>query len=374
MSPGRIAIAGSVAQKAHNAGHTWQFLQYLLGFKRLGWDVLLLDSLAASDSATHARSVRYVAETMEAHGLAGAWTIALGGGTHAGVDRAQALRHVADADLLLNVMGFCTDEELLAAARSRVFLDTDPGFAQMWRELGLADILDGHDVHVTIGERIGEPDCALPTCGLRWVTTPQPVVLDAWPRAAAAPRRPFTSVASWRGAYAPIDYRGTRYGLRVHEFRRFAELPRLTGRPFELALAIHPDERGDLELLRTSGWTLTEPADVARTPDAYRRFIAESTGELMVAKGIYVQTRSGWLSERSICYLASSRPVVAQDTGLADRYQLGSGLLAFTTLAEAAAAIEDVTADYARHADAARALAEDRFDSDKVLTRLMEQV
>ena len=105
----------------------------------------------------------------------------------------------------------------------------------------------------------------------------------------------------------------------MHEFRRFARLPSLAQRPFELALAIHPDETDDLALLRDAGWTLLPPADVAMTPGAYRRYIGESTGELMVAKGIYVQSRSGWLSERSICYLASDRPVIAQDTGLGDR-------------------------------------------------------
>ncbi|MBS1868258.1 MAG: hypothetical protein JSS99_01190 [Actinobacteria bacterium] len=374
MTPrGRIAIAGSVAQKAHNAGHTWQFLQYLLGFKRLGWEVLLLDSLehAGGDAA---ESVAYVDAVMREHGLADAWTVALPSGGHAGAPRGRVRRFVQDADLLLNVMGFCADEELLGLARRRVFLDTDPGFAQMWCELGLADVLSGHDAHVTIGERIGRPDCEIPTCGLEWVTTPQPVVLDHWPRASDPPRRPFTSVASWRGAYGPVDYAGKRYGLRVHEFRRFARLPALTGRAFELALAIHAAETPDLALLRDSGWSLVDPADVATTPAAYRAFIAESTAELMVAKGMYVQARSGWFSERSICYLAAGRPVVAQDTGLGDLYPLGAGLLAFDTLDEAAACVESIAGDYAWHSEAARALAEERFDSDRVLARLLEQV
>jgi hypothetical protein len=372
---GRIAIAGCVAQKARNAGHTWQFLQYLLGFRRLGYEVLLLDSLEHASAPERERErIAYVDAVMREHGLADAWTIALPGGRHAGLSRRRALRFVADADLLLNVMGFCTDERLLAAARRRAFLDTDPGFPQMWRELGLADVLAGHDAHVTIGERIGEPDCEIPTCGLRWITTPQPVVLDAWPRASAPPRRPFTSVASWRGAYGPVDFAGRRYGLRVHEFRRFARLPELTGRAFELALAIHEAEAPDLALLRDSGWTLVAPDDVATTPAAYRAFIAESTAELMIAKGMYVQARSGWVSERSICYLASGRPVVAQDTGLRGRYPLGAGLLAFDTLDEAAGCVESIARGYARHADAARALAEDRFDSDTVLARLLEEL
>jgi hypothetical protein len=372
---GRIVIAGSVAQKAHNAGHTWQFLQYLLGFERLGWDVLLLDSLEhAEDPAAEGARIAYVEQTMREHDLDGAWTIALPGGRHAGLPRGEALRFVRDADLLLNVMGFCGDEELLGAARRRVFLDTDPGFPQMWHDLGLADVFAGHDAHVTIGERIGEPDCEIPTCGLDWITTPQPVVLDAWPRARAPPRRPFTSVASWRGAYGPVDYAGKTYGLRVHEFRRFARLPELTGRAFELALAIHAAEAPDLALLRDTGWSLVDPGDVATTPAGYRAFIAESAAELMIAKGMYVQSRSGWFSERSICYLASGRPVVAQDTGLGDLYPLGSGLLAFESLDEAAACVESIALGYGRHAAAARAIAEERFDSDRVLGRLLERV
>jgi hypothetical protein len=273
---GRIAIGGSVAQKPGNAGHTWQFLQYLLGFRRLGFDVLLVDSLAAADPALHAAGVGYLERTMRRHGLDDAWTVSLGDGRHVGLGRARVLRHLRDSDLLLNVMGFVDDDELLAAARRRVFLDTDPGFGQLWRELELADVFAGHDAHVTIGERIGSADCELPTCGLRWVTTPQPVVLDEWPRATEPPRRGFTSVASWRGAYGPIKYGGRRYGLRVHEFRRFAELPRLTGQRFEPALAIDASDEADRALLEDAGWDLLDPAAVAASTTGYRRFIAES--------------------------------------------------------------------------------------------------
>ncbi len=373
---GRIAIAGCVAQKAHNAGHTWQFLQYLLGFKRLGYEVLLLDSLehADGDFATERQRVGYVHDVMRAHGLADAWTIALPGDRTAGMSRADVLRFVADADLLLNVMGFCGDEQLLGTARRRVFLDTDPGFAQMWHALGLADVFAGHDAHVTIGERIGQAECEIPTCGLHWITTPQPVVLAHWPRASAPPRRPFTSVASWRGAYDPVEYGGKQYGLRVHEFRRFARLPALTGRAFELALAIHAAETPDLALLRDTGWSLVDPADVATTPAGYRDFIAESTAELMIAKGMYVQARSGWFSERSICYLASGRPVVAQDTGLRGLHPLGSGLLAFDTLDQAASCVESIATDYARHSADAREIAEEVFDSDRILSRLLSHL
>ena len=382
-TPGRITVAGSIAQKPHQAGHSWQFLQYLLGLRRLGWDVLFVDRLedalcrdeqgrACAPQASV--NLRYLDALMREFGLDGAWSVVLDGRAHAGVSRARVLEHVRGSDLLLNVMGFLADEELLGAARRRVFLDTDPGFGQMWRALGLADVFAGHDAHVTIGERIGRDDCAIPTCGLDWITTPQPVLLDGWPVAPPPARGAFTTVGRWRGAYGPIDYEGHRYGLRVHEFRRFAELPNVSGADFELALDIDPAETADLALLDGGGWQLVDPVRAGRTPASYRDYIERSAAEFMVAKGMYVDTRSGWFSERSICYLASGRPVLAQDTGLADLYPLGEGLLAFATLAEAVAGVEAIRARPARHARAARAIAEEHFDSDKVLGRLLERL
>jgi hypothetical protein len=311
---------------------------------------------------------------MREAGLADAWSVSLGGGLHAGAGRERVLEHARTCDLLLNVMGFLADEEILAAAPRRVFLDTDPGFGQMWRALGLADVFAGHDAHVTIGERIGEPDCAVPACGLKWVTTPQPVFLEAWPAVPPPRDGAFTSVARWRGAYGPIDFEGRRYGLRVHEFRRFASLPRLTGEPLELALDIHPHETADIDLLTREGWRLLDPASVARTPTVYRSFIENSAAELMVAKGMYVQSRSGWLSERSLCYLATGRPVLAQGTGLEELYPVGRGLLTYDTLDEAVAGVESIRADPEGHAAAARELAEEHFGSDRVLGRLLDQL
>ena len=370
---GRIVICGAVAQKAFQAGHTWQYLQYLLGFRKLGWDVLFIDRLVGEVARGDPR-VDYLSTVMHEVGLADAWTIGLDRGA-AGVPRREVLRRVRDADLLLNVMGFCTDEEILGTARRRVFLDTDPGFGQMWRELGLADVFAGHDRYVTIGERIGAPDCTIPTCGLPWITTPQPVLLDAWrivPPPAKAAR--ITSVASWRGAYGPVDYGGHRYGLRVHQFRRFAALPRLIDADFELALDIDPAEKEDIAGLRDCGWTLVDPTRVASSPRSYQAYVRGSWAELMVAKGMYVDSRSGWFSERSTCYLASGRPVLAQDTGLRGRYPLGEGLLTFSTLEEAVAGVEALRAQPRRHARAARALAAELFDSDKVLARLLERL
>lgn len=383
MTEGRLTIAGSIAQKPHQAGHSWQFLQYLLGFRRLGWDVLFVDRLERElcvDAAgrpcspQESTGLRYLDDLMRRFGLQQAWSVALDDGSHAGLGRDLVLEHVRDSDYLLNVMGFLTDEEILGAARRRVFLDTDPGFGQMWRALGLADVFADHEQHVTIGERIGRDDCAIPSCGLAWITTPQPVVLEAWPVAPSPGREEFTTIARWRGAYGPVDYEGRRYGLRVHEFRKFADLPQAADARFEIALDIHPAETADLDLLADRGWALVDPIAVGGTADSYRAYIEGSAAEFMVAKGMYVESRSGWFSERSICYLAAGRPVLAQDTGLGDLYPVGEGLLVFSTLDEAVAGVEEIRSNYARHARAAGEMAIEHFDSDKVLGRLLEQL
>jgi hypothetical protein len=380
----KIAIVcGSVAQRPGNGGHTWVFLQYVLGLRDLGWEVVFLDRLEpemcfdgqgrpclAEDSV----NLRYFEQIVQRFGLGDAYALLYDGAKGCRGMAPEELRSRIEASaLLLNVNGFITDDEILGRARRRVFLDIDPGFGQMWRELGLHDGFRGHDAYVTVGENIGGPDCTIPTCGLEWITTPQPVVLELWPPRADGGAR-FTSVASWRGPFGPIDYGGRTYGLRVHEFRKFAKLPSLSRQSFEIALDIDPAEVDDLALLRDNGWSLVDPDAVAGDPWAYRRYVQGSMAELMIAKNMYVESRSGWFSDRSICYLASGKPVLAQETGFTRFHPAGEGLLAFETLEEALAGAEEISGDYERHARAARALAEERFDSRKVLRRLLERL
>jgi glycosyltransferase involved in cell wall biosynthesis len=109
---------------------------------------------------------------------------------------------------------------------------------------------------------------------------------------------------------------------------------------------------------------------VAGDPWRYADYIRGSAAEFMAAKSMYVETNSGWVSDRSICYLASGKPVLAQDTGIARLLPTGEGLLTFTTLEEAAEAVERVRREPRRHAQAARRLAEEYFDSSLVLGAL----
>lgn len=384
MTRGPIVVAGSLAQRPGYGGHAWVFLQYLLGFRRLGYEVLFLDwldqTMCVNDAGKPCRvedsiQLRGLQGVMADHGLDNAWSLNYNQGERTlGRSRADVMAAASRAELLINVMGFLSDWEILERPKRRVFLDIDPGFGQMWQDLGLAAVFGGHDAYVTIGENIGRPDCAIPTCGIHWITTPQPVVLERWPLASLESHRGFTSIASWRGPFAPVEYRGRTYGLRVHEFRKFMGLPRACGERFEVALDIHAAEVNDLALLRQNGWSLVGPDDAAGTPLRYQRYIRESKAEFMVAKNLYVDTRSGWISDRSICYLASGRPVLAQETGFSENHPAGEGLMAFSTFDEAQTGVEEICRNYEKHSRAARRVAEKKFDSDKVLRRLLEQV
>lgn len=376
-----VIVAGSIAQQPFLGGLAWVFMHLLWGLERLGWEVTFVDRLepgmylqsSGRAAETASFNVEYFTCLMRAFGIERYSLLGPEGEALTGLDRCDLVRTARDAVAVIDVMGYLADQEILERAGRRVFFDIDPGFWQMWCENGSGVRFGGHDAYVTIGENIGRAECDIPTCGIEWITTPQPIVLSEW-MPAPNPEGPFTSVVSWRGPYAPIECNGKTYGLRVHEFRKFIALPQRTEERFELALDIDPADNRDREMLSSSGWALADPLREAGDPWRYRDYIRKSKAEFMVAKNIYVDTRSGWFSDRSLCYLASGKPVLAQDTGFRDRYPTGEGLLAFSTLEEAVQGVEEITADYGRHARAARAIAEEYFDSDKVLSRLLDRL
>ena len=380
-----IVIAGSLAQKPCQGGHTWQFLQYLLGLKKLGYDVLFLDRIepemcfdADGKQVDFEKSVNlsYFLRIMKEFGLSDQFSLTYNQCEKViGQSRAQTIETLQRAPFLLNTMGFLTDPELLAAAEKKVFLDTDPGFGQMWCDLGWANLFAGHDEFVTIAENIGKPECKIPTCSLPWKTWRQPVLLDRWQpleNSSASDRRPaWTSIGSWRGPYGSIEHHGVTYGLRAHEFRKFFKLPDLTQEPFEVALDIHTAEKPDLLALSDNHWSLSDPKKVACDPWVYRDYIQNSKAEFMATKGMYVHTHSGWFSERSICYLAAGKPVLAQNTGLGSLLPIGLGIVLFDDIEQAQQGVAEIAGNYTAHCKAAREIAVEHFDSSKVLMQLL---
>src|SRR3954454_281417 len=368
--PPSVLYSGSVAQPVGNGGLTWLHLQFILGLQKLGCEVLFIDRLEpamCTDDAGNptcleeSSNLRYFLSVMNQFGLSNKFALLYNGGERiVGRSREELVKQASSADLLLNVMGFLNDEEFLSRIERRVFVDIDPGFGQMWRELGWHDPFQGHTDFVTLGRNIGRDDCAIPTCGLHWVAIPQPIVLDYWPAQPIMGSPPFTAIGAWRGPNAPIEFHGHTYGLRAHEFRKFIELPDVCAETqFELALDIHPNDTKDIQLLREHRWSLIDPKLVAGGPDEYRAYIARSKAEFMIPKQMYVDSNSGLLSDRSVCYLASGRPVLARDPGIRHLYPTGEGLLTFTTVEEAAAGVEAINGNYAQQARAARGIAEE---------------
>lgn len=367
-------MSGMVAGTPSQGGATWAVLQYLLGLRRLGHDVCLVEPVDVPD-LTGSASARYCSDVLDRFGLGHRWCLVTPGrGGTAGMDRTAMLEFARSADLLINVSGMLTDEDVLAAVPVRVYLDLDPGFIQLWQAVEGIDMrFAAHNRFVTIGHGIAAGTSVVPDLGLPWLATHQPVVLEHWPRVTSAPTRGFTTVGHWRG-YGSIRHDGVLFGQKVHSWRPLMDLPQRVAIPLEVALAIDPGETADLDALRDGGWRLVDPAAVVATPDDYASFVRSSTGEIGIAKSGYVTARCGWFSDRSLCYLASGRPVVVQDTGLAPYLPIGVGLLPFSDAEGAAAAIDDVLTAYPAHARAARSIAEDVFDSDRVLADLLARL
>ena len=381
MKPLRIIVSGMIAADPHQGGATWSILQYLMGFGQLGHDVWFVEQIPAASLQPHggplsaSANARYFRSVTRAFGLDGRSALLEAGSRHTDGLSYDALLEVAHgADVLLNVSGMLTDQALLARIPVRVYLDFDPAFNQLWHAAcGIDMRFDGHTHFVTVGQAVGTAGCRIPTCGRDWITTWQPVVLSEWPAGTPMANDAFTTVGNWRG-YGSVDHDGVFYGQKAHAVRSLIDLPSLTRERLLLALRIHPGETEDLATLARHHWPLADPAQVAHDPDSYRRFVQGSKGELGIVKAGYVASQCGWFSDRSACYLASGRPVIAHRTGFERFLPAGEGLLGFDDAAGAAAAAEEVGRDYDRHSRAARAIAEGHFDSAKVLPRLLEQV
>ena len=377
----RILLSGMLAGDPYQGGATWAVLQYAAGLRRLGHDVYVVEpiieralqprgvALAQSTNAAYFRAVVTRFDLTSRAALLQQDTRETVGLGYDAVARAAR-----QCDLLINVSGMLSDPRLIESIPRRVYLDLDPGFNQLWQAVEGIDVrFDGHTHFVTVGTLIGTPACDVPTCGRTWIPTLQPVVLPEWPSRPGRPAGAWTTVGNWRG-YGSIEHRGVKYGQKAHSFRRIADLPARTRERLQPALSIHRDEGADLAALTANQWRVVNPAIVARTPDTYRRFIQQSKGELGIVKSGYVLSRCGWFSDRSACYLASGRPVVAEETGFGSSLPIGEGLLSFSTVEDAAAALESVAAGYDRHCRRAREIAETFFQSDVVLRALLERV
>jgi len=365
----RVILGGMVASVPGHGGATWAALQYALGLRALGHDVLVVDEVRGPGDPD-ART-RCLEEVAEAFGLEGRVALLTGAGGSLGVTYDDVLALAAEAELLVNLAGTVRDPRVLEAVGRRLLVDLDPAFTQLWHAQGVEVGLATHDRFASVGLRLHAPECEVPDGGVRWEPTLPPVALEHWPVAHEEPTEGLTTIANWR-SYGTIEHDGVRYGQKAHSVRALIELPRLLPEPPRFALLIDPAETTDIAALHRNGWVLIDAAHETATPADYARFVRASAAELGIAKEGYVVSRCGWFSDRSGCYLASGRPVIAQRTGWEHVLPEGDGLLGFDTAEEAAAAVAAVHAEPERHALAARALAEERLDARVVLPALLE--
>ena len=315
-----VVVGGALANKSFNGGEAWVRLNWLLGFRQLGFDVYLMEQIdraACVDNAGRVTpfeqsvNVAYFRQVIERFGLTGsAALICEDGAQIEGLTETDLFEVAQTADLLVNISGNLRWPALFRRFRRTAYLDIDPGFTQIWHASGTDGLrLEEHDLHYTIAENIGTLGCSVPTDGIRWRPTRQPVVLEQWPIGTPdAPDR-FTTVTTWRGPFGKVAYDGKTFGLKLHEFRKFIALPEHVPQTCELALSIDPADHRDRHLLERHGWQIVDPRVAAGGPEAFRRYVQASGGEFSVAQGVYVETHSGWFSDRTTRYLASGKPV-----------------------------------------------------------------
>ena len=368
-------------------GVAWDYGQYALGLERLGFDVYYLedtgldsyDPVKREYGGDYGHGIGFVQQSLAAlsASLGERWHVRTPGGATHGLPPDDLRDVIAEADLLLNVSGSALMRDDYLRCRNKILIDTDPGLTQ-FRNIPRWDAhpswmgthgYRAHDHFFSYAELIGTAQCALPTLGLAWQPTRAPVVLDLWqPR---PPERCWTTVMTWRAFPEPIEYQGRRYGGKELEFDMIETLPRRTAAALEVAVGGHaaPTERW-----RSLGWSVIDSQSVSGTMGAYRAYIERSRGEFSVAKNIYVGTRCGWFSCRTACYLAAGHPAVIQDTGYSRLFPCGAGVVPFSSIDEAVAAVERVEADYEHHRLAARSFAQAHFASERVLGELLERI
>jgi hypothetical protein len=402
-----VALAPtSAASFPDGGGHWWVYLQYALGLRDLGCRVLWLERCPPDMNAdTVARVHRILARWGFRPDEVLLYTVTeseAGAADSAGSDHEVRLTWLpapngtvsttpGDADVMLN-FDYDTPQSVLDQAGRSVLVDIDPGLMQSWWTAGL--VTPGrHDLWVTTGETVGTPLALFPDCGVVWHHIKPPVHLPAWPVVDQPDRGLYTTVTTWwgrewlsmadgtvldnnkRAGFLPYFELPTRVPCRLELAAYFGEPGRGEGRGEGPIPPITPITVGgdgdDVTALLAAGWRLRRSRAVAATPEQYRRYVQTSRGEFSCAKPSCGLFQNAWISDRTLCYLASGRPAVVEYTGPSTLLSVDAGLLRFRSQDEAVDALARVEADYRRHRRAARELVEARFSAHDTLTSLL---
>jgi hypothetical protein len=361
-------------------GHFWVYMQYAQALLQLGCDVYWLECFAShgNEESDQARLAPFLAR-MERFGLGGRLILypRLVSGSpdslpqhYSGRSRSDAEAVFERADLLLN-FHYAIAPALLARFRRTALVDIDPGLLQFWISRGQLAVPQ-HDVYFTTGESLGAPAARFSECGMKWVEIRPPVCLERWPYRFDPLAERFTTVSNWDSDDWIVGEGEVYENTKRVAFLEFAELPRMTPQPLELALFLRTEkDEQDRRNLESRGWRVRQSREVAGTPESYQAYVQSSRGEFSCAKRSYVKFQNAWVSDRTLCYLASGKPAVVQDTGPSSYLPNGEGLFRFSTPKDAAKAIAAINSDYPKHCQAARQIAETFFDAKQVVRKIL---
>jgi len=387
MKRKRVVVMGFMGSMPI-AGVIWQHVHYIVGLQRLGHDVYYIEDSARlpynpetlevnNEFNYAARLLERLAREFECKNRWAFCARYLGGQPTAGLSLKRIRQLYREADAILNICGAQEFNNDLLASDRIIYVETDPGVEQIRIDKGVRSTIDylrRHRSLFTFGENVGTKSFPVPTHRLRWLPTRQPVVTDLW-KTNRAPSRAavFTSVANWStSGLKDITWRGEKYlWSKSREFLRFVAAPKKAGETFELATNI-PDAKTRAKFLR-NGWRFHCPLQLSVDYWLYRDYVRRSRGEFTVAKDQYVRLNTGWFSDRSACYLAAGRPVIIQQSGFTQHYGNDGGLFAFSSIKEIVEAVKAINADYAKHSRAAREVAREIFEAEKVLASLLNR-
>jgi len=382
----RLVVLG-IMGRCPFGGQTWLYLNWLRGLSRLGHEVWYVEDdtvwpyhpglNCVTDDYSYA--VDNIRNSMDRIGLPGKWAYRLAGkpGACVGVSESELLELYRTCDALLNVVGAIDLREEHLKAPYRIYVECDPVTAELRLANGdphTREAFGNHHAIVTYGENYGAPDCGVPLNGMHYGKTRQPVDLDLWPMDFRPDARFFTTIGNYRQTGNDEEYGGQVYRWsKHHEWEKFIDLPLRTSQPFQVAINV--DDPADCRRLQQNRWNIVSPLEMSLDIfGGYPDFFRGSRAQWTVAKDQNVRLRSGWFSERDVCYLACGKPVVTQDTGFSNILPTGEGLFAFRTLEESLAAIEAINSDYERHCRGARAIAEEYFEASKVAANFLSGI
>jgi hypothetical protein len=356
-------------------------LQYLLGLLAEGHEVFYVEKSAYagscynpvrkenSDDCTY--GLKVVSSVLSGAGLR-RWCFVDAGGSYFGMSRDAVEEAFRTADLFIDMGSHEAWLEEASWARSRILIDGDPGFSQIFMEMRSAagKPPPAYDFYFTVGRNLCGALGKEPRAGVFWNHIYHPISTSAVTFSPGSDSNPFSTVMNWQ-SYAEAIYQGKTYGHKNIEFIRFLNLPLMTDAKLEIAVSGKDVPYDDLV---TAGWKVRDAQAVTLSLSSYYSYLKGSAGEVSVCKNGFVDLHTGWFGDRSSCYLAIGRPVILQETGFSEHLPTGKGLFSFVSAEEVVESLKQIKMDYQLHSLAAREIAQEFLDAQKVMKGVLNTI